>query len=164
MNNYINCIERQLGSGQDFITFRRQITDKNGNKFDGLFMADGHGRSQIINVIKDIGNSSLLDKILYEDNPMNELQKCMTRIYCGNSSGATAIIIKIYDTHGLLWVVGDSRVAIIYNNEMVYISTPHNSLHPGEMKRLDTKITIKDAHMVPTILSKSSLIAKIGVY
>ena len=158
------CAENQLYNKQDFSCSYRQLVDTRGKKFDGLFIADGHGDDTIIDEIKEYYATNKLEQFIRSEDPMFMLNYNLKKIYGDINSGSTAIFVKIFDNVIQIWSVGDSRVAICINNEMKYINCPHNTLNPLEMQRLNGKIKINSIKNVAIIKSKTSVINKPEIY
>ena len=165
--SYIDCTERQIGKGQDMVIYRRNLIDKHGEQFDGLFLADGHGTNQIIDKLREFDKNNMINDIMCEDDPMTELIYRLKNIRnrYNLSSGSTAIFVKIYSNRAVFWSVGDSRVMLCINNKIVYINCPHNTLHALDMERLKGKVILnKSLDPVAVISTKTSLITKDSIY
>jgi serine/threonine protein phosphatase PrpC len=164
-NKYFEIAERQLGSKQDIIVKYEGLTDNEGNVFDGMFMADGHGTDDIYIKIKMHEETNQLRDFMCSANPMFHLNKSLNakRIY--KSSGATGIFVRIYSDKIKVQSVGDSRVAIFINGKMKYINCPHNMSNVKEVERLDGQVVLEPTtNPVPVISTKTKVVAKKGVY
>jgi hypothetical protein len=102
---------------------------------------------------------------------MDVLVAYMKTQFIGSNSGTTCIIVKIFEDNMIQsWNVGDSQVAIYVNNQLHYISCPHNMKNPLEQVRLADRIKQGRVHIermenyVPVIATKTTMNTRVGEY
>ena len=168
--NYLNIQERQLHANEDYVISGKNLVCLNGKKCDWICLLDGHGGSDCINIIKKLVFENKLIQFISQYDPIEPLIAYMKLQPIYDESGATCIIVKIFED-GIIqsWSVGDSRVAIFINSEMVYINCPHNMKNPLEKGRLASRlqnktVSILKSHLIPIISTKLIMKARPSEY
>ena len=168
---FLDCQERQIGKGQDIAISGRNLLNKNGRHCDWIFVADGHGDDTIINMLRNLIKDDKMLYIISTDEPMDELVLQMKRKPLLRLSGATCIIVKIWEDNVIqCWSVGDSQVAIYVNKQLHYLSCPHNMKNPLEQERLAENIKLgrvrieKMKDLIPRVATKNTMFPRVGEY
>lgn len=127
---------------QDFI--------KNGkylNNYYWIVCCDGHGDNSFINLIRSLQ----WDVIMGKENSYEYLVHILrnsTNLY-NNNSGSTLAMVKIFPNKIYTLTIGDSRIIIFKNSQLLYKSNPHNLnnsiekerfKYDGIPKRIDKKL------------------------
>jgi len=128
----------QLRSGQDYICKGNGKDVFTGELFSWVMLNDGHGTDSCINFIRSIPEEKK-SEIMGTEEPIHTLvqhieQSAGISIY--ESSGATAIIVKIYADRAICINCGDSQFLVFKNEELIHISKEHNSNNEKEKERI----------------------------
>ena len=142
MENCFSIYEKQNISKQDYIYYERNLVDKEGNIFDYILVADGHGNDTIINIIRNISWSQVLQnhhtiqEFINRNIPYDE--KTL-------KSGSTLSIVKITEKGFHNFWIGDSKI-MIWNNasnsnifESIFESKNHDKNNSEEIIRIQEK-------------------------
>lgn len=135
-----------LGKGQDFVTATKSVTTE-GKPYVGTVLCDGHGTDNVINRIRELDHKDILDNADPIKNLHNSIQSRDT-VY---NSGSTCSIVRLFNDKVEFSYVGDSKSVMFINNELVYITAPHNLSNGSEVARLK-KDVFKGP--IPTVPSK----------
>jgi serine/threonine protein phosphatase PrpC len=128
----------QLRSGQDYICKGNGKDVFTGELFSWVMLNDGHGTDSCINFIRSIPEEKK-SEIMGTEEPIHTLvqhieQSAGISIY--ESSGATAIIVKIYADRAICINCGDSQFLVFKNEELIHISKEHTSNNEKEKERI----------------------------
>ena len=147
-----------LDKGQDFGLFGKAINSK-GEEFDWMIGCDGHGHDNVINLLRSLN----WDTIMSHDDSLEEILTIIARYgrqY--QSTGSTYMEAKIFKDRIETCSVGDSKIMVFMDEELVYESTEHNLFNPSEKERLQPSIdegtlTVADVTTIPYILSPTEI-------
>lgn len=147
-----------LDKGQDFGLFGKSINSK-GEEFDWMIGCDGHGSDAVINLLRSLNWNTIMS----QDDSLEEILRIIAR--CGRqyqSTGATYMEAKIFKDRIETCSVGDSKIMVFMDEELIYESTEHNLFNPSEKERLQPSIdegtiTVADVTTIPYILSPTEI-------
>jgi len=129
---------QQLCSGQDYICTGDGKDAVTGEIFNWVMLNDGHGTNSCINFIRAIPVEKK-SEFMGTENPIIALVQHIDESGCvniGESSGATAIIVKIYSDRAICINCGDSQFLVFKNDELIHISKEHNGKNEKEKERI----------------------------
>ena len=158
MSAIMNLSILSLDKGQDFGLFGKAINSK-GEEFDWMIGCDGHGHDNVINLLRNLN----WDVIMSQDDSLEEILTIIARYgrqYL--STGSTYMEAKIFKDRIESCSVGDSKIMVFMDEELVYESTEHNLFNPSEKERLQPSIdegtlTVADVTTIPYILSPTKI-------
>jgi serine/threonine protein phosphatase PrpC len=147
-----------LDKGQDFGLFGKAINSK-GEEFDWMIGCDGHGGDAVINLLRSLNWNTVMS----QDDSLEEILRIIAR--CGRqyqSTGSTYMEAKIFKDRIETCSVGDSKIMVFMDEELIYESTEHNLFNPSEKERLQPSIdegtlTVADVTTIPYILSPTKI-------
>jgi len=134
----ISSAIEQLSKKQDYICNGMGIDSNTGEKFTWVMLNDGHSTNTCINIIRSIPTGKKSELIGQQD-PIAALVKYIDdtkRVFRGELSGATAIIVKIFANRGEVINCGDSQCVVFKDDKVVHITKEHNSFNEIERQRL----------------------------
>jgi serine/threonine protein phosphatase PrpC len=125
--SFINGSVRDLGKGQDFISFGKE------EDFDWCVLLDGHGSNLFINIMR----RQNWREIMTTENPCDTLLQIVSaeKYKYGFNSGSTLLMMRAYSDRLETVSIGDSQVVIYKNNIQVYKSEKHNGENANESQR-----------------------------
>ena len=125
---------KQCDKGQDFIITGKHENENKDKSFNWIVVADGHGTSRVIDSLRKLPWTSLINNNSMETEifiKMRELGDTM-------GSGATLSIVRIYSTYVECYWIGDSLIKIFRNDDEIFYSRPHNFENFNELCRMKT--------------------------
>lgn len=135
----ITSTVQQLCKKQDFTGQGEGIDSETGETFKWAILNDGHGSDACINIIRSIPNAKLA-QLIGSPFPVQALAQYIDdshKIFKWESSGATVVIVKVYQNRAVCLSSGDSQVTAFKDGVMIYQSTEHNGFNPEEVKRVE---------------------------
>jgi len=124
-----------LSKGQDVVIWGEGI---NGIS-RWVMLNDGHGSYSVIDFIKSIPLDKMTELICGTD-PVRDLARFIDDSGClkgpGDSSGATAVILRLYEDHMECISVGDSQYMVFVDNKLQHVSVEHTGFNEAERLRL----------------------------
>lgn len=115
-------------SGQDFVTIVKGIS--HGEEYTGLIVIDGHGSSDVINMLRELDYREILES----DNLLEEINKYICdKMYSDDpqhtlNSGAVVSIVQIFKDRYVMKWMGDCKIHIRANGKIIATSHNHNYL------------------------------------
>jgi len=130
--SFLNGTTRSLSKGQDFVAFGKE------KDYDWVVLLDGHGTNSFINLMR-VQNWR---EIMATEDPCETLLTIIKnkRYNYGANSGSTLLMMRAYADYIETVSIGDSKVIIYKNEEVVYKSTEHNTKNPLEIERLKQRV------------------------
>jgi serine/threonine protein phosphatase PrpC len=133
----LNASGKKTRLGQDYVYVAEGLVDENGERIDVMFVFDGHGRDDVINLIRQMS----LSEIARLKNPFMEIRN---RIRENNPSGqnhvrsgATFTMVRIYKNRVVINYCGDSPAMVYINGSLVFQTIPHSvSVNEAEVARV----------------------------
>lgn len=113
---------------QDFIK-----TGKYLNNYYWIVCCDGHGDNSFINLIRSLQWDVIMGKENSYEYLVNILRNS-ANLY-NNNSGSTLAMVKIFPNKIYTLTIGDSRIIIFKNSQLLYKSNPHNLNNSIEKER-----------------------------
>ena len=104
---------------QDFVKIGKYL-----NNYYWIVCCDGHGDDTFINIIKNLQWDVIMEKENSYEYLINIL-KNSANLYNDNS-GSTLAMVKIFPNKIYTLTIGDSRILIFKNSQILYKSNPHN--------------------------------------
>jgi serine/threonine protein phosphatase PrpC len=143
LSSNLNCCYKQNThngrKGQDY-------TRVGSNEdFEWLVVADGHGNSTVINIIKEFDWVNHIKCKNFHEILNAELKKIDSK-----QSGSTLSVVKIYPDRFETFWVGDSSIKIYHDRKCIWDMKKHNKDNFNEMERIRDDKNVK-------ILEKRSL-------
>jgi len=134
----------QNKSKQDFI-----LSGKT-KKFEFIVVADGHGFSTTINIIRNVDWFYLLTLENIEEEIYNLFSGTNTQ-----NSGSTISIIKIFPKYFEFFWIGDSKIILLERNKkkIIFQSLNHDFQNKKEVERIKPFVKKIQEKYSPTILS-----------
>jgi serine/threonine protein phosphatase PrpC len=145
---------KQLCKGQDY-TISGEI-NKNGIYIKYAAVFDGHGSDTVINFIRNIPKEKM-DEIISTDHPVKILFDYINNYnLCryNESSGSTICLVKIYPTLIEIINAGDSQAVVYKNNNIEFITNPHNCTNINEISRISIQkkfLEFKDTNNIKMV-------------
>jgi len=133
---------KQLGKGQDRILDGVGVHPETDERFEWILVLDGHGTNNVINIMD---NHIDWDDVVVQPTPAEYLNKKLNEksaaLYTNQtSSGCTFSLVRIYDNRIETFMVGDSKIAVLIDDEQPIVTKPHNYYDKEEMERIDYKL------------------------
>ena len=129
-----NIYLKQVDSAQDFVTFGKNA------RLKWIVLADGHGKSSVINCIRAIK----WEDIIEADNINGIVYSAIRALGNTAGDGSTLTIVKIYPTYIDCYWAGDSEARVFRNKVEVFRTLNHDAQNSLEMERfegLSTKVS-----------------------
>jgi len=135
---------KQLGKGQDRIRDGVGIHPETGERFEWILVLDGHGTNNVINIMD---NHIDWDDVVIQPTPaeyLNEKFIAKSRAMYTNqtSSDCTFSLVRIYDKRIETFMVGDSKIAVLIDDQEPIVTKPHNYYDKEEMERIHDKLVL----------------------
>jgi serine/threonine protein phosphatase PrpC len=134
----VSMAVEDMCKGQDNIRNGSSIDIETGELFEWIMLNDGHGTNTCIYFIRSITNEKL-SELMGKSDPIKAIAEHIdksTIIRTYESSGATAVIVKIYSDRAECINCGDSQFIVFKDDAINFISAPHNSSNESEKKRI----------------------------
>jgi len=130
--SFLNGATRSLSKGQDFVAFGKE------KEYDWGVLLDGHGTNSFINLMRE----QKWREIMATEDPCETLLKIIKdkKYQYGSNSGSTLLMMRAYRDYIETLSIGDSKVIIYKNEELVYKSIEHNTKNPLEIERLKQRV------------------------
>ena len=133
---------RQLGKGQDRIRSGVNTNIDSEERFEWICVLDGHGANHVINAMDTYID---WDTVVRQCNPIEYLKETFYKIarekyVIQNSSGCTFSLVKIFADRIETFIVGDSKIAVLLDNEAPIITKPHNYYDKEEVERIKDRL------------------------
>jgi serine/threonine protein phosphatase PrpC len=121
---------------QDFVKIGKYL-----NNYYWIVCCDGHGDDTFINLIRSLQWDVIMGKENSYEYLINILRNSVN-LYNDNS-GSTLAMVKIFPNRICTLTIGDSRILIFKNSQILYKSTPHNLNNKIEKERFKHETTSK---------------------
>lgn len=145
MNLQMNLSILSLDKGQDFGLYGKGMNSK-GELFDWMVGCDGHGSNQIIDILKSID----WDKVMSKEDSLQEVLNIIdSYAYQSTSSGSTYMEAKIFSDRIETCSVGDSKIMVFIDENLVYENVGHTWENENEKERLKERIDKKRVLLSP---------------
>jgi serine/threonine protein phosphatase PrpC len=139
MLSYLACKVKGLDKNQDIAYCGRANFDDPSKNYDWFVGCDGHGV---------IGNNNFIEilkrldwvNIMHQENSLDTLLEQIKDKKYNLNTGATYYEAKIYNNRVEICSVGDSKIKVFIDKQIVYSTTPHNLKNEKEQERLKEKI------------------------
>ncbi len=128
---------QQNYKGQDQTYSGEGVDQATGQKFFYIMVTDGHGKNDVIEILRSISTKTL-SVILGNEKPVETLANYINMFSRSVGTGATMCLVKMYDDRIECINSGDSRAAVFKNGELVHFTTPHTCENEAEKIRLKT--------------------------
>lgn len=149
-----SACEKQLDSKQDLVRVTEDCVDMITNElFTCLEVYDGHGNNSCIKELRKMDTTNIIQ--LFPGFEF-EIQKRLLSKPMHNNSGATCSVAKIYKNRVECSSIGDSKIAVFINGEIVFESHGHTWDNPDERERLSTSVYSRPSQK-PEILSPDKI-------
>jgi hypothetical protein len=128
----------QLRSGQDYVCSGNGKDVITGETFNWVMLNDGHGTDSCINFIRNIPEETK-SEFMGKEDPILALVQHIDESGCvekSESSGATAVIVKIYADRAICINCGDSQFLVFKNEDLIHISKEHTGSNENEKERI----------------------------
>ena len=147
-NKTFDCKNVPGEKNQDFIKIGKYL-----NNYYWIVCCDGHGDDTFINLIKSLQ----WDIIMGKENSYEYLIHILrnyVNLYNDNS-GSTLAMVKIFPNKIYTLTIGDSRILIFKNSQLLYKSNPHNLNNNIENERFKLDASYKKIvkKIFPVIIS-----------
>ena len=135
---HIATATAQLCKGQDYVCSGHGKSSETDEAFEWVMLNDGHGTNSCINFVRAIPEEKK-SELIGSPDPIQRLAGYIDESGCVRtyeSSGATAVIIKLYKDRAECINCGDSRCIIFKDGELIHVSKEHNSYNEEERTRM----------------------------
>lgn len=139
MLSYLACKVKGLDKNQDIAYCGRETFDDSSKNYDWFVGCDGHGM---------IGNNNFIEilkrldwvNIMRQENSLDALLEEIKEKKYNFNTGATYYEAKVFNNRVEICSVGDSKVKVFIDKQILYSTTPHNFKNEKEQKRLKERM------------------------
>jgi serine/threonine protein phosphatase PrpC len=139
MLSYLACKVKGLDKNQDIAYCGRANFEDSSKNYDWFVGCDGHGKignDNFIEILKKVDWTN----IMRQENSLDALLYVIKDKKYNFQTGSTYYEAKIYNNRVEICSVGDSKIKVFVNKQIVYSTTPHNLKNQKERERLRERI------------------------
>jgi serine/threonine protein phosphatase PrpC len=143
MLSYLACKVKGLDKNQDIAYCGRANFEDSTKNYDWFVGCDGHGKignGNFIEILKKLDWTS----IMMQENSLDVLLQEIKDKKYNVQTGATYYEVKVFNNRVEICSVGDSKIKVFIDKQIVYSTTPHNLKNEKERQRLRERIEKSD--------------------
>ena len=139
MLSYLACKVKGLDKNQDIAYCGRANFEDSTKNYDWFVGCDGHGKNGNDNFIEILKRVDWTN-IMRQENSLDVLLQEIKDKKYNVQTGATYYEAKIFNNRVEICSVGDSKIKVFIDKQLVYSTTPHNLKNEKELERLKERI------------------------
>jgi serine/threonine protein phosphatase PrpC len=161
---------------QDQTYLGRGVYEPTGEKFDFALVTDGHGRDDVIRILRQISATNLLTMLEKED-PVDVLAKYVKRkqdeLFALNrynheyaGTGATMCLVRIFSNRIECINAGDSQAYVYCDGSLLFKTEEHTAYSEREVDRLkamNPEIYFVDSFNI-AVVSETRMVQSVSKY